>query len=89
MKKLIVSCLFLILCFTSCSSREINGREQTFVEYVILNKYSKFNLEEHKKLIESQGLEATPQRVFKSQPLENFPGIRLENWFKAKKVGDQ
>lgn len=70
--------LIVILClitFSSCSTRQINGREQTFTEYVILNKYSDY--------------EGNTKQDWDNQPSENFPGLRLIKWFGAEEIDMQ
>ena len=65
--KLILS----IILLTSCATRQINNKQQTFTEYVVLNKHSNY---------EGKSIED-----WDNQPAENFIGIRLINWFKADK----
>ena len=71
MKKLGIILSMIFLFFSCSSTKNINGREQTFVEYVILNKYSDY--------------EGMSKDDWDNQPAENFIGIRLINWFKADK----
>lgn len=66
--KLILSTI-LLTALTACATRQINNRQQTFTEYVVLNKNSNYQ----GKSIED----------WDNQPTENFIGIRLINWFKA------
>ena len=68
--KLILLVSFLLI-FSSCSTRQINGKEQTFTEYVILNEYSEY--------------EGKSKKDWDNQPSENFPGIRLIKWSEQKK----
>lgn len=68
--KLILLVSFLLI-FSSCSTRQINGKEQTFTEYVILNEYSEY--------------EGKSKKEWDNQPSENFPGIRLIKWSEQKK----
>lgn len=63
--KLILLVSFLLV-FASCSTRQINGKEQTFTEYVILNKNSEY--------------EGKSKSDWDNQPEDNFPGIRLIKW---------
>lgn len=67
--------LIIILCliiFSSCSTRQINGKPQTFTEYVILNKYSNYK--------------GKSKEDWDKQPSDNFPGLRLIKWFKSNEV---
>ena len=66
--KLILS-IILLTTLTACATRQINNRQQTFTEYVVLNKNSNY---------EGKSIED-----WDNQPAENFIGIRLINWFKA------
>ena len=66
--KLILS-IILLTSLTSCATRQINNRQQTFTEYVVLNKISNY-----------QGKSIDD---WDNQPEDNFPGLRLINWFKA------
>lgn len=61
----------LLIALTSCATRQINNRQQTFTEYVVLNKHSNY-----------QGKSIDD---WDNQPEDNFPGLRLINWFKADK----
>lgn len=63
--KLILS-IILLTALVSCASRQINNRQQTFTEYVVLNKHSNY--------------QEKSMRDWKEQPSENFIGIRLINW---------
>lgn len=71
MKKLGIILSMIFLFFSCSSTKNINGREQTFTEYVVLNKHSNY---------EGKSIED-----WDNQPAENFIGIRLINWFKADK----
>lgn len=64
--------IILLLTLVSCSTtqKKINGKQQTFIEYVVLNKYSDYKGES--------------KEDWDNQPSENFPGIRLIKWFKTK-----
>lgn len=64
--------IILLLTLVSCSTtqKQINGKQQTFIEYVVLNKYSDYKGES--------------KEDWDNQPSENFPGIRLIKWFKTK-----
>ncbi len=64
----------VILMLCSCSARQINGREQTFTEYVILNEYS---------------YEGMSKDDWDNQPSDNFPGLRLIKWFGAEEIDMQ
>lgn len=68
--KIILS-VILLIALTACATRQINNRQQTFTEYVVLNKNSNYK----GKSIEN----------WDNQPEDNFPGLRLINWFKANK----
>ena len=68
--KLILS-IILLTTLTACATRQINNRQQTFTDYVILNRNSNY---------EGKSIED-----WDNQPAENFIGIRLINWFKADK----
>lgn len=68
--KLILS-IILLISLTSCATRQINNKQQTFTDYVILNKNSNYK---------SQSIDD-----WDNQPSDSFPGIRLINWFKADK----
>lgn len=63
--------IILLLTLVSCSTtqKQINDKQQTFIEYVILNKYSDYKGES--------------KEDWDNQPSENFPGIRLIKWFKS------
>ena len=66
--KIILS-FVLLTALTSCTTRQINNKQQTFTEYVVLNKHSNY---------EGKSIED-----WDNQPAENFIGIRLINWFKS------
>lgn len=66
----IVLSFILLTALTSCATRQINNRQQTFTEYVVLNKNSNYK----GKSIED----------WDNQTEDNFPGIRLIKWFKTK-----
>ena len=68
--KLILS-IILLTSLTACATRQINNRQQTFTEYVVLNKNSNY--------------QGKSMKDWKEQPSENFIGIRLINWFKTDK----
>ena len=63
--------IILLLTLVSCSTtqKQINDKQQTFIEYVVLNKYSAYKGES--------------KEDWDNQPSENFPGIRLIKWFKS------
>lgn len=67
MKKILL--IILLTALTSCATRQINNKQQTFTEYVVLNKHSNY---------EGKSIED-----WDNQPAENFIGIRLINWFKS------
>lgn len=69
MKK-IFSIMFVCLLISACSSKTINGKNQTFTEYVILNKNSEWK----------QNTNGT----WDALEAECFPGIRLLKWIKTK-----
>ena len=66
--KLILS-VILLTALTACATRQINNKQQTFTEYVVLNKHSNY---------EGKSIED-----WDNQPAENFIGIRLIKWVKA------
>ncbi len=66
--KIILS-VILLTALTACSTRQINNKQQTFTEYVVLNKYSEY--------------QGKSMKDWKEQPSENFPGVRLIKWVKA------
>lgn len=66
--KIILS-FVLLTALTSCTTRQINNKQQTFTDYVILNKNSDYKGQSIKD--------------WDNQPSENFPGIRLIKWFKS------
>lgn len=68
--KIILS-VILLTALTSCATRQINNRQQTFTDYVVLNKNSNY--------------EGKSMKDWNNQPADNFPGVRLINWFKADK----
>lgn len=63
--KIILS-VILLTSLTACATRQINNRQQTFTEYVVLNKHSNY--------------QGKSMKDWKEQPSENFIGIRLINW---------
>lgn len=67
MKKILL--IILLTALTACATRQINHRQQTFTDYVILNRNSNY---------EGKSIDD-----WDNQPAENFIGIRLINWFKA------
>ncbi len=66
--KIILS-IILLTTLTACSTRQINNRQQTFTEYVVLNKNSNY--------------QGKSMKDWDNQPAENFIGIRLIKWVKA------
>lgn len=68
--KLILS-IILLTALTACATRKINNKQQTFTEYVVLNKNSNY-----------QGKSIDD---WDNQPEDNFPGIRFIKWIKADK----
>lgn len=66
--KIILS-VILLTTLTACATRQINNRQQTFTEYVVLNKNSNY--------------QGQSKEDWDNQPAENFIGIRLINWFRA------
>lgn len=66
--KIILS-IILLTILTACATRQINNKQQTFTEYVVLNKNSNY-----------QGKSI---KDWDNQPAENFIGIRLIKWVKA------
>ena len=71
MKILLSIILLLILVSCSAPQKQINDKQQTFIEYVVLNKYSDYKGES--------------KEDWDNQPSENFPGIRLIKWIKVDK----
>ena len=67
----IILLVILLISLTACATRQVNNRQQTFADYVILNRNSNY---------EGKSIED-----WDNQPAENFIGIRLINWFKADK----
>lgn len=65
----IVLSFILLTALASCATRQINNKQQTFTEYVVLNKNSNY-----------QGKSIDD---WDNQPEDNFPGLRLINWFKS------
>lgn len=68
--KIILS-IILLTALTACATRQINNRQQTFTEYVVLNKHSNY--------------QGQSMKDWKEQPSENFIGIRLMNWVNQDK----
>ena len=66
--KLILS-IILLTTLTACATRQINNRQQTFTEYVVLNKNSNY--------------QGKSKSDWDNQPEDNFPGMRLIKWVKA------
>ena len=66
-KKILLA--FCLITLAGCATKEINGKQQTFIEYVVLNKYSDYKGES--------------KEDWDNQPSESFPGIRLIKWFKS------
>ena len=66
--KIILS-VILLTALTACATRQINNRQQTFTEYVVLNKHSNY--------------QGKSMKDWKEQPSENFIGIRFIKWVKA------
>ena len=67
MKKILL--IILLTALTACATRQINNKQQTFTDYVILNGNSNYK--------------GKSMKDWDNQPAENFIGIRLINWFKA------
>ena len=67
MKKILS--IILLTSLTACAARQINNRQQTFTEYVILNKYSNY--------------QGQSKEDWDNQPEDNFPGVRFIKWVKA------
>lgn len=63
MKKILL--ISFLITLTAYSTRQINNKQQTFTDYVILNKNSDYK---------GQSIED-----WDNQPAENFIGIRLIN----------
>ncbi len=63
--------IILLTTLTACTTSQINNRQQTFTEYVVLNKHSEY--------------QGKSMKDWKEQPEDNFPGVRLIKWFKADK----
>lgn len=66
--KLILS-IILLTTLTACATRKINNKQQTFTDYVILNKNSDYK---------GQSIED-----WDNQPEDNFPGLRFIKWIKT------
>lgn len=64
--KIILS-IILLTALTACAT----NRQQTFTEYVVLNKHSNY--------------QGQSMKDWKEQPSENFIGIRLMNWVNQDK----
>ena len=60
-------CIFCLICLNACGTRQINGKQQTFTKYVVLNKNSAYK--------------GKSVKDWKEQPSENFIGIRFIKWF--------
>lgn len=69
MKKILL--IILLTALTACATRQINNKQQTFTEYVVLNKNSNYK---GQSIVE-----------WDNQPEDNFPGMRLIKWVKADK----
>lgn len=69
MKKILL--ISFLITLAACSTRQINNKQQTFTDYVILNKNSDYK---------GQSIED-----WDNQSEDNFPGTRLIKWFKADK----
>ena len=69
MKKILL--ISFLITLTACSTRQINNKQQTFTDYVILNKNSDYK---------GQSIED-----WDNQPEDNFLGVRLIKWVKADK----
>ena len=67
MKKILL--IILLTSLTACATRQINNKQQTFTEYVVLNKNSNYK--------------GQSKNDWYNQPEDNFPGIRLIKWFKT------
>ena len=67
MKKILL--IILLTALTACATRQINNKQQTFTDYVILNGNSNYK--------------GKSMKDWDNQPAENFIGIRLINWFKS------
>lgn len=65
----IILLVVLLTTLTACATRKINNKQQTFTEYVVLNKNSNY--------------QGQSMKDWKEQPSENFIGIRLIKWFKS------
>ena len=68
--KIILS-IILLTTLTACATRQINNKQQTFTEYVVLNKNSNY--------------QGKSMKDWKEQPSENFIGIRFINWVNQDK----
>lgn len=66
--KIILS-IILLTALTACATRQINNKQQTFTEYVVLNKNSNY--------------EGQSKNDWDNQPEDNFPGVRFIKWVKA------
>ncbi|MGL5960402.1 MAG: lipoprotein [Cetobacterium sp.] len=72
MKKIFLI-IFSILILSACSSKNINNREDTFFNFVILNK----NNREIKK--NNQSFES-----WNNLDSDSFPGLRLIKWIESE-----
>lgn len=69
MKKILL--ISFLITLVACSTRQINNKQQTFTDYVILNKNSNYK----GKSIDD----------WNNQSEDNFPGMRLIKWVEADK----
>lgn len=74
MKKTIILGIIILGSLTACSStkKNINGVDQTFTDYVLLNKH-----------YDNAG-EVYDARVLASTSPEMFPGLRLKKWLETE-----
>lgn len=71
MKKLLMLAGIILIC-SSCSTKKINDQEDTFFNFVILNKN---NREKRVEKVTWENLEG-----------DSFPGLRLKKWLEADEI---
>lgn len=71
MKKLLLLVGVILICSSCTGVKKINGVDQTFTEYVLLNKnYNK-------------STEVDSGRLWGKTSSEMFPGLRLKKWIET------
>ncbi|MEG0069727.1 MAG: hypothetical protein RR191_05655 [Cetobacterium sp.] len=71
MKKILLIVSIVLICSSCSGTKKINGHDDTFLNFVVLNKN---NREFRKENLSWNNLEG-----------DNFPGIRFVKWCKAEK----